>query len=75
MTETELSMMSEWMPNGNINQFVKEYQGANRFELVSFPPNLLFSLSVVDNRVTLAVERRCEGLDLHARSSDDSCGS
>ena len=37
MTETEFAMVSEWMPNGNINQFVKEHSDANRFELVSFP--------------------------------------
>ena len=75
MTENEFSMVSEWMPNGNINRFVKSYQDANRFELVSFPSNILLSLSVIDNWVALAVERRCEGLDLHARSRDDSWGS
>ena len=36
MTETEFAMVSEWMSNGNINQFVKEHRDANRFELVSF---------------------------------------
>ena len=38
MTETEFAMVSAWMPNGNINQFVREHQDANRFELVGFPP-------------------------------------
>ena len=28
--------VSEWMANGNIIQFVKEYRDANRFELVGF---------------------------------------
>ena len=37
MTETEFAMVSEWMSNGNINQFVKERPEANRFPLVSFP--------------------------------------
>ena len=41
MTETELAMVSEWMPNANINRFVKEHQDVNRFELVSFPLELL----------------------------------
>ena len=36
MTEDEFAMVSEWMPNGNINQFVREHRDANRFELVSF---------------------------------------
>jgi len=34
MTETQFAMVSEWMTNGNINQFVKTHQEANRFELV-----------------------------------------
>ena len=36
MTETEFAMVSEWMPNGNINEFVKERPDTNRFELVGF---------------------------------------
>ena len=36
MTENEFAMVSEWMSNGNINQFVRERQDANRFKLVSF---------------------------------------
>jgi hypothetical protein len=36
MTEDEFAMVSDWMSNGNINQFVREHQDANRFELVSF---------------------------------------
>ena len=35
MTENEFAMISEWMPNGNINGFVAVHQDANRFELVS----------------------------------------
>ncbi|KAF9646793.1 kinase-like protein [Thelephora ganbajun] len=35
MTETEFVMVSEWMSNGNINQFVTAHQEANRFELLS----------------------------------------
>ena len=29
-------MVSEWMANGNINEFVRVHPDANRFELVSF---------------------------------------
>jgi serine/threonine protein kinase len=35
MTETEFAMVSEWMSNGNINQFLRERRDANRLELVS----------------------------------------
>ena len=43
MAENHFAMVSEWMPNGNINQFVETHWGANRFELVSTllkPPSI-----------------------------------
>ena len=30
------AMVSEWMVNGNINEFIGAHRDANRFELVSF---------------------------------------
>ena len=33
------ALVSEWMENGNINQFVASHQSANRFELVGPHPN------------------------------------
>ena len=50
MTETEFSMVSEWMPNGNITQFVAAHQDMNRFELVCSPFNFLCSSPVADDR-------------------------
>jgi hypothetical protein len=41
MTGTRFAMMSEWMTNGNINQFVAKYWDVNRFELVCSPFKLL----------------------------------
>ena len=43
MSPAQFAMVSEWMPNGNINQFVNENWDASRFELVSFPFRFLFS--------------------------------
>ena len=43
MSQTRFAMVSEWMPNGNINKFVNEHQDADRFELVSFPSMFLAS--------------------------------
>ena len=40
MSETRFAMVSEWMSNGNINQFVKAHRGANRFDLVCFHSGL-----------------------------------
>jgi len=36
MTKTKFAMVSEWMSNGNINEFVAVQQNANRFELVGY---------------------------------------
>ena len=40
MTDTEFTMVSEWMPNGSINRYVRERQDENRFDLVSSSSNL-----------------------------------
>ena len=39
MDSHEFVMVSEWMENGNINEFIKAHTDVNRFELV----RLLFS--------------------------------
>jgi len=49
MTETEFSMVSEWMSNGNINQFVAAHQDADRFELVRSRSKLLYFSPVTDD--------------------------
>jgi hypothetical protein len=35
MSETQFAMVSDWMADGNINDFVKAHPDANRLELVS----------------------------------------
>ena len=34
MVGTQLAMVSEWMMNGNINEFVRAHPDVNRLELV-----------------------------------------
>jgi hypothetical protein len=36
MSETQFAMTSDWMANGNVNDFVKAHPDANRLELVRF---------------------------------------
>ena len=38
MSENQFGMVSEWMTNGDINQFVTGHQDADRFGLVRSPP-------------------------------------
>ena len=34
MSEVQFAMVSDWMVNGNVNDFVKAHPDANRLELV-----------------------------------------
>ena len=36
MSGAQFAMVSDWMANGNINEFVKANSDANRLELVGF---------------------------------------
>ena len=36
MHDNEFAMISDWMENGNINEFVRAHPDANRVELVDF---------------------------------------
>ena len=38
MTETKFAMISDWMDNGNLNEFVEANPDVDRFKLVSFSP-------------------------------------
>ena len=40
MAEAQFAMVSEWMVNGNINEFVKANPDADRLGLVGFPQGL-----------------------------------
>jgi len=36
MGDNHFAMVSEWMENGNTNEFVEAHRDVNRFELVGF---------------------------------------
>ena len=36
ISDHKLTMVSEWMVNGNINEFIRVHRDANCFELVGF---------------------------------------
>ena len=36
MGDYQFAMVSEWMANGNISEFIKAHRDVNRFELVGF---------------------------------------
>ena len=46
MDEGQCAMVSEWMTNGNINEFVKKRWEVNRFGLVRLRPCGVLQLSL-----------------------------
>jgi len=53
---TQFAMVSEWMPNGNINEFLKANPDGDRLGLVRVPfrPHCLHSMSINDSMISLA---------------------
>ena len=66
MAGAKFAIVSNWMANGNINQFVKAHQDANWFELISPPLKFLTFSTIADDSITLVVGRCCEWLDPYA---------
>jgi len=48
MDAQQFAMASEWMVNGNINEFIKAHRDANRFELVGLLQ--VPTIAAADNR-------------------------
>ena len=58
MSDTQFAMISDWMVNGNINDFVKAHPDANRLELVGFYSMPQFHFKPIDYRMTSLAGRR-----------------
>jgi hypothetical protein len=71
MAENRFVMVSEWMANGNINEFVKTNIRADRLKLVCVPFKVIFSL-VIDSQMITVAERRHKWVDLYAWSGNNT---
>jgi hypothetical protein len=58
-------MVSDWMVNGNIREFVRANIDADRLELVRFHSGPLPSL-VTDNHMATVAARHYQGVGLYA---------
>ena len=38
ITPDPLQLISEWMPGGDLTEYIKKYPGADRLDLASIPP-------------------------------------
>ena len=68
MSNNQFAMVSEWMANGNINEFVQAHRDTNRFKLVGFYSYYIPHLSLMES-FSIARRRRSR-VDVYARSSD-----
>ena len=72
MEEGLFAMVSEWMVNGNINEFIKAHRDTSRFELVWFYPHRWPHLSLMT--LLLTARRRHSGIAVYAWRGDDPWG-
>lgn len=45
ITDNRFAMVTEWMANGNVNEFVKANKDADRLGLVRFPSEVILLLT------------------------------
>ena len=72
MNGNQFAMVSEWMANGNINEFVKMHMDANRFKLVGFRSCCRSYLPLM--RLLPIAWRRRSRVDIYAQSGDGPWG-
>jgi hypothetical protein len=65
MTETHFAMVSEWMVNGKINEFVEAHPDADRLGLVGFPLNALSHFKSINDQIISLADRRRHGAYIH----------
>jgi hypothetical protein len=56
MSNNHLAMASEWMVNGNVNEYVKKHRNANPFELVGL---ILLLVSLLADDRSTSIAPRC----------------
>ena len=59
MSGAHFAMVSDWMTNGNINEFVRANPDINRLELVSFSSEVLHHFELINDRIGNPAGRRC----------------
>ena len=72
MSNNQFAMVSEWMVNGTINEFVKTHRDVNRFKLVQSRSYHILHLSLMKSFPT--ARRRRSGVGVYAQPGDDTRG-
>ena len=75
MSESHFAMVSDWMVNGSINEFLKGNPDVNRLDLVRLLSEFLLRFERIDDQIDDPAEGRCYGADLYASAGNDPRGS
>ena len=72
MNDRRFTMISKWMDNGNIIEFVKAHESVNRFELVGSS----YYWQLHSSLIILLVAQRChQWVNISTRAGSDTWGS
>ena len=75
MSESHFAMVSDWMVNGSINEFLRGNPDVNRLELVRLSSEFLLRFRRTDGQIGDLAEGRCYGADLYTSAGNDPWGS
>ena len=76
MSESRFAMVSDWMANGSINEFLRGNPDVNRLDLVCLSSEFPLRFERwADERICDPAEGRCYGADLSSWAGNDPRGS
>ena len=75
MSESHFAMVSDWMDNGSINEFLRTNPDANRLDLVRLPSEFSLRFEWTDGQIGDPAEGHCYGADLYSSAGNDPRGS
>ena len=75
MSESQFAIVSDWMANGNINEFLRGNPDVNRVELVCLSSEFLPRFERTDEQIGDPAKGRCHRADLYSSTGNDPRGS
>ena len=75
MSESHFAMVSDWMDNGSINEFLRRNPDVDRLDLVRMLSEFLLRFERTDEQIGDPAERRCCRADLYSSAGNDPRGS
>ena len=71
MAGSQFAMVSDWMINGSINEFLRGNPNVDRLDLVCLSSKFSLRFEWTDGQFGDTAERRCCRADLHSSAGND----